>query len=154
MKISEYFKERNVQIGILIITLATFILYSTTVYLYPYLFLYAGLQFIIGILIGEIYTLRNRSPDQTLLKCGIIVGIFGGILSSLVISIWHTILGHLSSFIDFLFFFGYVLITGVVMGLLIGGLMSSFYKYREMKADTYEGEKQYDEDFYEDLIDE
>ncbi|MFX0040561.1 MAG: hypothetical protein ACFFCY_08890 [Promethearchaeota archaeon] len=153
MKFSEYFKERNVQIGLLIITIATFILYSTTVYFVSVFFLYGGLQFIIGILIGEIYTLRNRSPNQTFLKCGIIVGISGGILSSFAISILHTVLGRWS-FIDFLIFFGYILITGVVMGLIIGGIMSSFYMYREMKGDTYEGEKQYDEDFYKDLVEE
>lgn len=152
LKFSEYFSERNVQIGFLLIVIPTFIVYITTIQLFAGFFLFSDIQFIIGVLIGEIYALKNLTSDQTYLKCGIIVGVFGGVLAAFAVSIWDTVYYFLN-FIGFLVVFGNFIITGAIIGLIIGGIMGSFFMYREMKEDTYEEEKRtIDEDFYKDLI--
>lgn len=151
MKFSEYFKERNVQIGYILIIIATFVAYLFTFKFFKGFYLFADIQFIIGVCVGEVYALRKRTLAQTPLKCGLIVGVIGGVLSALVITLFNTFY-YLWNFLGFLFFYGYVLISAVPIGLLIGALISSYYMYKEMKGKTYEEEKQYDEDFYKDLI--
>jgi hypothetical protein len=153
LKFSDYFSERNVKISLIIISIVTFVLYLTTFQLFSGIFLFADIQFIIGGAIGVIYALRNRSPDQSILKCGVIVGIFGGVISAFIISLWQTVF-NFWSIIEFFIFFGYTLITGVLIGLIIGALVGSIYMYGEMKGETYEEEQKIDEDFYKDLIDE
>lgn len=151
LNLSQYFRERNIQLGLIFFVIATFVAYLTTFNFLPGFSLHADMQFLIGVIIGEIYALRNRTPDQTILKCGLIVGIFGGVFSAFVISLWSTLI-YGWNFFDFSIYFVYVLITGIIIGLLIGAIISSYFMYKEMKGDNKEDEKYIDDDFYKDLI--
>ena len=151
LKLSQYFRERNVKLGLIFYVIATFVAYLAIFNFFPGYFLFADFQFLIGVIIGDIYALRNRTPDQTILKCGVITGVSGGILSALVLSIWNTSI-NLWNIVDFFIFFGYILITGVVVGLFIGAIVSSYYMYKDVKGEKEEDKKYIDDDFFEDLI--
>jgi len=153
LKLSQYLKERNVQIGYVLIIIATFFTYLITFNFFTGIFLFADIQFIIGVCIGEIYALRKRTLDQTPLKCGLIVGLIGGVLSAFMITLFNTFY-YLWSFLGFLFFYLYILVTAVPIGLLIGALISSYYMYTEMKGEKVEEDTTIDDDFYKDLIEE
>jgi hypothetical protein len=108
-------------------------------------------QFLIGLLVGVIYALRNLNPDQTYLKCGLLVAMLGGVISAFVLSLWSTLV-YIWNIFDFLLFFGYLLITAVLIGLLIGGIISTYFMYSELKGDKDDEEDRIDDDFYKDLI--
>ena len=151
MQFSQYFKEKNVRIGLILYVIVTVVVYFATFRFIPGFLLGYDLQFFLGLLIGVIYALRNLNQDQTYLKCGIIVGIVGGVLSAFVISLGSTLV-FLWPFEDFFLYFGYLLITAVVIGLLIGGIISSYYMYLELKGDNDEEDDHIDDDFFKDLI--
>ncbi len=151
LQFSQYFKEKNVQIGLLLYAIITPVVYFTTFEFISGYLLGADLQFFLGLLFGVIYALRKKTDDQTYLKCGLIVGIIGGVLSAFIISLGFTLV-FLWIIIDFFAFFGYLLITAIVIGLLIGGIISSYFMYTELKGDRDEGEDRIDDDFYKDLI--
>ncbi|MFX0028251.1 MAG: hypothetical protein ACFE8B_03510 [Candidatus Hermodarchaeota archaeon] len=161
--------EKHVTNGILISLVITTIVYIITSI--PYLptgqFLYirtllaADLQFIIGNVIGERYSLKQCQPKQPFLKYGMIVGIVGGIFSALIISIYQTFLDGFRGFENFNFlvflfiYIGTFLISGVVIGLLTGAIVGTYYMYKEAKAESkIETDDKIDDDFYKDLLDE
>lgn len=149
--LSQYFRERNVKLGLIFYVIATFAVYVATSRFILGFFYTADFQFLIGVIIGDIYALRNRTPDQTILKCGLIVGVVGGIFSAFILSLWNTLI-YIWNLFDFFVFFGFILITGVVIGLLVGAIISTYFMYKEMKGDKEEDEKYIDDDFYKDLI--
>ena len=151
MKITQYFKEKNVRIGLLLYAIITSVIYFATFQFYAGYIFGSDLQFLLGLLFGVIYALRKKPDNQTYLKCGLIVGIIGGVLSAFVISLGSTLV-FLWSIIDFFIYFGYLLITAVVIGLLIGGIISTYFMYTELKEDRDDEEDQIDDDFYKDLI--
>ncbi len=151
LNLSQYFRERNVQLGLIFFVIATFVAYLATFNIFPGFFLFADFQFLIGVIIGEIYALKNQTSDQTILKCGLIIGIVGGVFSAFVVSIWNTLI-NMWNFFDFFIFFGYTLITGVVVGLLIAAILSSYFMYKEVKGENGEDDKYIGDDFYNDLI--
>ena len=151
LNLSQYFRERNVKLGLIFIVITTFVVYLTTFNFFAGYFLFADFQFMIGVIVGEIYALRNQTPDQSILKCGLIIGVGGGVISAFIIAIWNTLI-NMWSFFDFFFFLGYVLITGVAVGLLIGAIISSYFMYKEAKGENDEDKKYIDDDFYNDLI--
>ncbi len=153
---SEYLKYQNVFRGIIISALITFIAYliisiaSILVgeVLFRGFFLFADLQFIVGNVVGIIYFIKNRQPDQSFLKYCVIIGIVGGILSALFIAVYQWIL-LLSVQIFFLYLVS-GLISGFFVGLLVGVIISVYAMYREVKTES--PEKKEEDDFFKDLI--
>ena len=153
MSFKNYLKQKNVNFGIVIFTLVTFISYVSTSYFYNGRLFYADLQFIAGALLGGIYTLVNRKEDQSLLKNGAIVGIAGGFFSSAIIAFYDWLIVSsvvATDFITLLFFIGFTCLSGIPCGLIIGMLVSVFFMYKELKGEKEE--EDIDEDFFEDLI--
>lgn len=149
-------REQNIYAGITIsvlITVISYIIISVISMLvgfniYPGFFLFADLEFVLGTLFGVIFFLKNRRPDQSILKYGIVVGIVGGIISSIFISLYMWIL-----FFYFSFFIAYLvntLITGIVIGLLIGVILNFYFMYKEAKGE--DKEEYYGDEFFKDLI--
>jgi len=150
---TEYFKERNLNTGVSIFVLITFVAYILTISFSPGYFLYADLQFLVGAIFGCIFTLKFRQPEKSILKYGIITGIAGGFLSSMFISLYITvpvfvIIGP--NIINYLIWLGYMCITGLSVGVLTGALLGAYYMYKEMKGENEE--KGIDDDFYKDLV--
>jgi hypothetical protein len=157
-------KERNVKWGISISTIITCVLYiiisvisiiSGKLIFYG-TFLFADLQFLLGSVIGVIYTFRNGRPDLPFLKYGIIVGILGGVLSSVFISLYQTVILSITgeaNIIIFVLYLGFTLVSGVVVGLLTGAILGTVYVYKEMKGDGDVKDEHFNDDFFNDLID-
>lgn len=136
-------------ISIISLIVGVFIYYGTV--------LFADIQYLTGTVIGVIYSLRRCQPGQPFLKYGAIVGVLGGIFSSIFISGYQTILLSLTgkgNIYIFFLYLGFTLLSGVVIGLLAGALLGTFYAYKETKTESkVETEDKVDDDFYEDLID-
>lgn len=118
-------------------------------------FLFADLEFAVGSVFGIIYFFRIREPHQDLLKYGVIVGVFGGILSCIFISIYQTIVVMITvtgPITVFFLYLGFTFLSGAVVGLLIGALVSVIYVYKDMKGEKEE-EEHFDDEFFKDLID-
>lgn len=156
-------KEKNVKWGIWISALITTICYviisiiSMIVgeILFFGVVLFADLEFLLGSILGVLNFFRNREPHQEFLKYGIIVGISGGILACVFISLYQTILvmisigGHI---IVFFLYVGYTFLSGAVIGLLTGTFLALYYSYKDEKGDTEEKDH-LDDKFFNDLID-
>jgi hypothetical protein len=154
-------KERNVNWGITISVLVTFVFYliislisfrvGYTVYV-GY-FLYADLEFLVGTIFGVIFALKYREPEQSILKYGTLVGLIGGFFSSLFITIYDVfitgVIGNIN-FVVFIVFFGFVALSGLVIGAIAGALISTFYMYKVMKGESED--EHLDDDFFDDLI--
>ncbi|MFW9875590.1 MAG: hypothetical protein ACFFG0_21010 [Candidatus Thorarchaeota archaeon] len=156
-------KERNVKWGILISALVT-----TTFYviisiisiivgfiIYTGFTLFADLEFLLGSIIGVLYFFKNREAHQELLKYGVIVGIFGGLLACIFISIYQTPLAMIFSGAPLTVFFlyvGFTFLSGAVIGLLTGAFIAVYYVYKETRGEKV-GKEHFDDDFFEDLID-
>ena len=89
-------KEKNVSWGIVISGLVTFISYLiiefATGFQFGGFYVSNDIQFILGTIVGVIFTLRYREPHQAILKYGIIVGILGGIMASALICLFLLVL--------------------------------------------------------------
>jgi len=150
LNFSQYFQERNVKLGLIFNTIASTIAFLTTHTFIVRIYLVFDVQFLIGTVIGVIYALRNRTSDQKILTCGIIVGIVGGIVSAFLISLLY-ILIYYPNFIIFILTFFYIVLTGIPVGILGGGIISGFFLYFDMKRENGDEDK-YGDDFYKDLI--
>jgi hypothetical protein len=156
INLSEFIKYQPVFRGIIISAVITFIAYliisiaSILVgfVLFRGFFLFADVQFAIGNVVGIIYFIRTRQPDQSFLKYCVMIGIVGGVLSALFISVYQWIL-LLSVELFFLYLVS-GLISGVFVGLLVGVIISVYAMYKEVKAES--PEKKEVDDFLEDLI--
>ncbi|MFW9824487.1 MAG: hypothetical protein ACFFE4_16205, partial [Candidatus Thorarchaeota archaeon] len=101
-------------------------------------YLFADVHFVLGTVIGVIFTLNNREKNQGILKSGAFAGVLGGILSAFLISFYQLILIAILIVPDITVFFLYLglsLISGIAIGLIVGALISTYYTYREMKQD-------------------
>ncbi len=155
--------EENVKWGILISAIIT-----TTFYviisiismivgeiIFSGFYLVADLEFLVGSIFGVVFFFKNREPNQDFLKYGIIVGIFGGILSCVFISIYQTMLVLITvsgPVTVFFFYFILTILSGAIIGLLTGAFLALYYSYKDEKGDTEEKEL-LDDKFFNDLID-
>ena len=148
-----YLKQKNIKLGIIIFILVSAILYAITRYFYTGYFLYADLQFIAGAVSGVIYSLLRRKEKPSILTCGAIVGITGGLFSSILIAFYEWLIISFTFGIDVVmlfYFIGFACLSGIPCGLITGALISAIYMYKEVKG---EKEEEYiDDDFFEDLI--
>ena len=105
------------------------------------------LDYMLGAIIGVIFALKFRKPNQSPLKYGIIIGIFGGFLTSIPIAVSYILIYRL----HILWFFPYIgmlFLTSLVLGLIIGGFIGWFYMSKEEREKQ---EEKYDENFFKDL---
>jgi len=147
-------REKNVEVGIIFFSLFSFFIYIPTRFFYAGYLLFADLQLLAGSIIGVRFTLKNQKEEQATLKTGVITGLGGGVLATLLMSIFEWIIFSLvEEFNPFalLIFFGYYVISGVVIGLLMGAIVSTYFMYIEVKRPE-EVDKHIDEDFFKDLI--
>ncbi|MFX1417589.1 MAG: hypothetical protein ACFE9N_01580 [Promethearchaeota archaeon] len=154
MDLMNFLKQKNIKVGIIIFILVSAISYAITRYFYTGYFLYADLQFIAGAVSGVIYSLIHRKEKPSILTCGAIVGITGGLFSSLLIAFYEWLIISFTYGIDIfmlIYFIGFTCLSGIPCGLIIGALISAFYMYKEVKG---EKEEEYiEDDFFKDLID-
>jgi len=146
-------RERNIEAGIILFSLFTFFIYISTRRIYAGYLLFADLQLLIGAIIGVRFTLKNQKTEQATLKTGVITGIGGGALAILFISVYEWIgfsLVEGFNIIVFFVFFGFYIISGGVIGLLMGAMVSTYYMYLEVKRP--EEDKHIDEEFFKDLM--
>ncbi len=116
-------------------------------------YLFADINFVLGTIFGVVITLNNRLEHQSILKSGVIVGLAGGLLSSFFISLYEMIISAIffsPNVAIFFFFLGLSLITGIVVGLIGGALIGTYYTYRDLK--NVSEEETIDDDFFDDLI--
>ncbi|MFX0023483.1 MAG: hypothetical protein ACFE9S_14250 [Candidatus Hermodarchaeota archaeon] len=154
---SEFIKYQSVFRGIIISAVITFIAYLIIsiasilvgVVLFRGLFLFADVQFAIGNIVGIIYFIKNRQPDQSFLKYCIMIAIVGGVLSALLISVYQWIL--LLSVEFFLLYLVSGLISGFFVGLLVGVITSVYAMYKEVKEES--PEKKEVDDVLKDIFD-
>jgi uncharacterized membrane protein YeiH len=147
-------REKNIQAGIIIFSLFSFIIYISTRIWYAGYLLFADLHLVIGSIIGVRFTLKNQKEEQATLKTGVITGIGGGVLATLFMSVYEwigfSLVEGFNPFALFIFF-GYYVISGVVIGLLMGAIVSTYFMYTEVKRPD-EVDKHIDDDFFKDLI--
>ena len=154
--LTDYFKEKNLNTGISIFVLVTFVAYILTAFYYPEFFgfvVYADFQFLIGAILGGVFTLKYRKPEQSILKYGIFTGIGGGFLSSVFISLYITVPVFIVAGPNIIFYFawlGYISISGIVIGAITGAFLGAYYMYKDQKGE-YEEEEGIDDDFYKEL---
>jgi len=123
--------------------------------LYSGVVLFADIEFLLGSIFGVLNFFKNREPHQEFLKYGIIVGVLGGVLACVFISLYQTILvmiavgGHI---IIFFLYVGFTFLSGAVIGLLTGTFIAVYYSYKDEKGDTEEKDH-LDDKFFNDLID-
>ncbi len=146
-------RERNIEAGIVLFALCSLIIYIPTSFFFVRLILFADLQLLIGAIIGLRFTLKNQKPEQETLKTSVIAGVGGGALSAIFIGFYEWIILSILEglyLIALFWFILYILISGVVIGLIMGALMSTFSMYKEVKRP--DEDKHIDEDFFKDLI--
>lgn len=122
-------------------------------FIFDGLYLFADIQFALGTIFGVIITLKNRQQEHSIIKSGAIVGITGGILSSVFIGLYQMILLAIFYFPDisiFFIYFGVSVISGIAIGLIGGALIGSYYMYKEMKGERED--EHLEDDFFDDLI--
>ncbi len=149
--------ERNVRRGFILsslITLGSYIIISLTMgSFFAGFFLFSDIEFVLGTVFGGIYALNKRLEDQSFLKIGAFTGLIGGIISSLLIGFYEMILRGIifgPNIGIFMFFFGISLISGIVIGLVGGALIATYYTYKDMKKVSEE--ETLEDDFFDDLI--
>ncbi len=143
-------KEKNIIAGIILIDLIAFISYLI---FYSGIFYFGDLQMIIGCAIGTRFALKNAKPNQSLLKYGLIVGLGGAIITAISYSFFDWMAFSTTqgfSFVLLMMILGSFLIEALIIGLLIGGIISGYYYY----TGKFSSEKTLiDDEFYESLID-
>lgn len=108
--------------------------------------LFRDVDFLLGSIIGVIFALKNRKPEQSPLIIGIMVGIVGGSLSAIPPTLYICILSQRSIVWCFLCF-EVLIITGLVVGSIVGLLFGYIYKKKDNKT-KYSME----DEFYKDFI--
>lgn len=110
------------------------------------LLLFRDIDFLLGSIIGVIFALKNRKPEQSPLKIGIMVGIIGGFLSTIAPTIYICTLSQRSIAWCFICF-AVLNITGIVVGSIVGLLIGYYFKKKDAKE-----KYSMDDEFYQGLI--
>lgn len=153
MSLLETAKQNNQTTGIIICIVITFVIYAAIPRWYGFI-LFRDFDFSVGLFVGLLFTFRFRTEDQSLLKFGITTGLIAGGVSSIApgFLMWILFGGH----IFFLFIdIGFLLITGLILGFIIGGLLGWYYMNKDMKEKDIkekDTKDEYGDDFFQDLI--
>lgn len=140
-------KENNQTTGIIICVVITFVFYVANPWWYGFI-LSRDLDFSVGLIAGLIFTLRFRTEDQTPLKLGITAGLIAGGVSCIAPSFLMWIV--FGDILVFFLYLGNLLITGLILGFIIGGLLGYYYMGKDLKEEDTNDE--YGDDFFQDLI--
>lgn len=146
-RLYEKAKENNQASGIIIYILITFLLIAINPGWYG-LYMLKDLEYLVGAIVGILFALKNRNPDQRPIKFGIITGLVGGVLASIAPAFYIVIFFHLGIF-WIIIYMGLLSITGIALGLIIGAILGWYYNnkdIREKEDDTIS------DDFFQDLI--
>ncbi len=141
-------KQNNQTTGIIICTVITFVFYAVNPTWYGFI-LFRDFDFAVGLFVGLLFTFRFRTEDQSPIKFGITTGLIAGSVSSIApgILIWILFGGHLI----FLFInIAFLLVTGLILGFIIGGLLGWYDMSKAIKEKDTKDE--YEDDFFKDLI--
>ena len=145
----EEMKVEMVKVPIIVYSILIFIIitFISIIFLNFWgLLLFRDIDFLLGSIIGVIFALKNRTPGQSPLKIGIMVGILGGFLSTIAPTIYICASYQLP--IDYYFFNIVILsMTGLVIGSIVGLLIGYYYKKKDAKAKYSK-----DDGFYQGLI--
>ncbi|MHA1519529.1 MAG: hypothetical protein ACTSRK_05035 [Promethearchaeota archaeon] len=126
-KIFEELKKRNVLTAILITDVISTILF----FLNPFMIIISGdIDLFLGILVGLLYIIKKKEPDQNPLGTCMKTGIFGGLISSIsliVISIFNTPqdLYGINEIVLIL------VLTGQFLGVFLGFFFGILISFRE-----------------------
>jgi len=156
-------REKNVNESLLISAIVTTVFYviisiismAVGKLIYSGFLLFADIEFLLGSIFGGLYFFKNREPHQDFLKYGVIVGVVGGVLSCVFISIYQTILVMITvsgPITVFFLYLGFTFLSGAIIGLLTVTIIAIYYVYKDMKGDKVETEH-IDDEFFKDLID-
>lgn len=138
-------KQDSLTAGFVIYILITFI----SVALNPLggLFFFRDIDIGLGAFVGIVFALKFLQPEQSPIKYGIILGIGGGLTSSVLISLFYWVFNEFNTFVFFNVLI-LTLISGIFMGLFVGAILGWYYTREVMKP-----EKDYSEDdFLQDLV--
>ncbi|MFX1391121.1 MAG: hypothetical protein ACFE9Z_13735 [Promethearchaeota archaeon] len=145
-------KENNGVTGIVLTVIISFVLIAVNPSWYGFV-LFKDSELGIGLFVGMLFALKYHKPEQSPLKYGVKIGFIAGILSTIApsILIWLLFGGH---FLYALVTLGFMSITGIALGLIVGGFLGWYYMGKERKIEMdKEREEKYGDDFFEDLID-
>ena len=114
-------------------------------------------MFAFGTVLGVIYVLKTRKPEDSILKFGVFTGVIGGFFSSFFITLYEWIKFAVIIGPDinaFLLFLGYLAVSGIMIGLIVGALVSVYFMYRGVKSERAEEKREkYDSDnFFDELV--
>jgi hypothetical protein len=120
-------------------------------------FVYGDVMFAFGAILGVVYVLKTRKPGVSILKYGVFTGVIGGFLSSFCLTLyeWITFSIYFGPDISVLFvFLAYLAVSGIMIGLIVGALISAYFMYREVKKEgVVERKEKYEsDDFFDDLV--
>ena len=140
----DYMRENNILSGLILIDLIAFISYL----IFPTGLIYFGdFQMSIGCIIGTRFALKNIKPNQSFLSLGLVVGLFGSVLTGISFSFFDWVV-YSSSPRLYLIIFELYLLEAITIGLVIGAL-TGFYYHRKHKSINLD--RSIDEQFYKSL---
>jgi hypothetical protein len=144
-------KEDNGVTGVIISVIISFI--GIVIFPFDMVFLFQDLEIGVGLFFGLLFALKFRKKEQSPLKYGIKIGFIAGICCSFLPSIYLWIFYVGGPFISIFVGMGLLMITGMALGLIIGGFLGWYYMGRERKIQMdKEREDKYGDDFFEDLV--
>lgn len=112
--------------------------------------MFKDVELAIGIFFGVYFALKFRDPDESPLKFGIKMGFIIGVLDTILpgLYMWLLQVIFVINIIGLLTILGFLLITAITMGLIIGALLGWYYMSKEGVGKQ---EERYGEDFFRDL---
>ncbi len=163
--ISDYAKENNLKIGIIVFVFLTFFSYTIIRLIYYFFgileyllgyFTYVDYQFLIGAIGGVIYTTKYRKEEQSITKINVIMVLIGGLISALSTTLVDAILYINTVTVEF-FFYSFLerSIYGLIIGFVVAMIIGARFMYKEFKEEEKKEKKEepYGDEFFEDLID-
>ncbi len=124
-----YIKEHNILSGILIFDILSVILFPIT----PFrLFIPGDIDIIFGALIGILWAIHHRENSQKIWKIMISVGILGGLLSTISVTIIVIIIFQPTpAFNEILIIFSFNLVVYELLSLVIGIMIGIIYYFKQ-----------------------
>jgi hypothetical protein len=145
-------KENNGPTGVIISVIISFILIA--IFPFDVVVLFQDIEIGIALFFGLLFALKFHKPEQSPLKYGIKLGFIAGVSCSILPSIYLWIFHVGGHFLNIFVGMGFLLITGIAFGLIIGGFLGWYYMAKERKKQMeQEREDKYGDDFFQDLID-
>ncbi|MHA1915617.1 MAG: hypothetical protein ACW986_08585 [Promethearchaeota archaeon] len=144
---------RDIQVGVIFSTLITFFFYIALIHFFVGFFAFADIYFAVGSIIGVLYVSKSLKAGKATLKYGIATGVIGSFLSSFFISLYEWAVFSINSGWQVSVFFSvllYVMVSGIIIGLLAGALTSAYFMYKDAKLEGKD-EEFIGDDLFKDL---